>query len=159
MEVLTSSVSTRSAATLVLSKFSIYATSSYLLMNCKYIPDWNWDWNRIGRRQTNRKRKISWISCTSGSSARKSSSASCRRRVIRVNDQLNGYSIDRKMFEATGWSFKDGPPRINADYWFETLYLVASPLWKENSRVPSLRRQNCQFSNDFLSTRRLNGWR
>ena len=58
------------------------------------------------------------------------SSVSCHS-LIRVNNQLNGYSIDRKMFEATGWSFKDGPPGVNADYGVETPYLVASPLWNE----------------------------
>jgi magnesium-transporting ATPase (P-type) len=48
--------------------------------------------------------------------------------LIKVNDQLNGYSIDRKMFDATTWNFANGPPGVNSDYGVETPFLVSSPL-------------------------------
>ena len=53
--------------------------------------------------------------------------------LIKVNDQLNGYSIDRKMFDATKWNFTDGPAGVNADYGVETPHLVSSTLWNEES--------------------------
>ncbi len=52
--------------------------------------------------------------------------------LIKVNDLLNGYSIDRKMFDATKWNFADGPTGVNADYGVETPYLVSSPSCNEN---------------------------
>lgn len=66
--------------------------------------------------------------------------------------QLSGYSVDRKLFEASGWSFKvrllcitdwidlnvmtrvvkqDGPQGVNSDYGIETPYIVTSPLWSD----------------------------
>ncbi|KAI9554376.1 hypothetical protein GHT06_019648 [Daphnia sinensis] len=51
--------------------------------------------------------------------------------LIKVNDQLNGYSIDRKMFDATKWNFVNGPPGVNSDYGVETPFLVSSPLWND----------------------------
>lgn len=51
--------------------------------------------------------------------------------LIKVNDQLNGYSIDRKMFDATKWNFANGPPGVNSAYGVETPFLVSSPLWNE----------------------------
>ena len=59
-------------------------------------------------------------------------SASCHS-LIRLAGQTNmsGYSIDRKLFEATGWSFRDGPNGVNADYGVETPYLVCSPIWSD----------------------------
>ena len=37
--------------------------------------------------------------------------------LIKLNDQLNGYSIDRKMFDAAKWNFANGPAGVNSDYW------------------------------------------
>lgn len=51
--------------------------------------------------------------------------------LIRVHGQLNGYSIDRKMFDATKWTFNDGPPGVNSNYGVETPYLISSPLWND----------------------------
>lgn len=48
--------------------------------------------------------------------------------LIKVNDQLNGYSIDQKMFFATKWNFANGPAGVNSDYGVETPFLVSSPL-------------------------------
>ncbi len=65
------------------------------------------------------------------------STASCHT-LIRVNGQLNGYSIDRKMFDATKWNFADGPAGVNSDYGVETPFLVSSPTWdveKRQSRI------------------------
>lgn len=56
--------------------------------------------------------------------------ASCHS-LIRVNGQLNGYSVDRKMFDATNWELEDGPQGVNSDYGIETPFLVRSP--RENS--------------------------
>lgn len=59
--------------------------------------------------------------------------------LIRVNDKLNGYSIDRKMFEASKWNFNDGPRGVNSDYGVETPYLISSPSWnnKRDGSTPS----------------------
>ncbi|KZR98015.1 putative Cation-transporting ATPase, partial [Daphnia magna] len=51
--------------------------------------------------------------------------------LIKVNDQMSGYSIDRKMFDATKWNFVNGPPGVNSAYGVETPFLVSSPLWNE----------------------------
>ena len=62
--------------------------------------------------------------------------ASCHS-LIRVNRRLIGYSIDRKMFQATGWIFKNGPMGINAIYGIETPILVSSP-YRRGERLSSL---------------------
>ena len=41
--------------------------------------------------------------------------------LIKVNDQLNGYSIDQKMFDAAKWKFANGPARVNSDYGVEKI--------------------------------------
>jgi hypothetical protein len=38
--------------------------------------------------------------------------------LIKVNDQLNVYSINRKMFDAAKWNFANGPAGVNSDYGF-----------------------------------------
>ena len=56
--------------------------------------------------------------------------ASCHS-LIRVDHQLIGYSIDRKMFQATRWILKNGPAGFNSDYGIETPILVSSPIRKK----------------------------
>lgn len=53
------------------------------------------------------------------------STATCHA-LIRIQDHLSGYSIDRKIFEATKWNFANGPAGINSDYGEETPFLVSS---------------------------------
>ena len=38
--------------------------------------------------------------------------------LIKLNDQLNVYSINRKMFDAAKWNFANGPAGVNSDYGF-----------------------------------------
>ena len=64
------------------------------------------------------------------------SSAACHT-LIRVNNQLSGYSIDRKMFDATKWDFADGPAGVNPNYGIETPFIVSSPLWDAEKRQSS----------------------
>lgn len=35
------------------------------------------------------------------------------------------------MFDATKWTFNDGPPGVNSNYGVETPYLISSPLWND----------------------------
>jgi hypothetical protein len=41
--------------------------------------------------------------------------------LIKVSDQLNGYSIDRKMFDTAKWKFANGPAGVNSDYGIEKI--------------------------------------
>ena len=66
------------------------------------------------------------------------SAATCHT-LIRVNDQISGYSIDRKMFDATKWNFSDGPAGVNPNYGVETPFIVSSPMRDAEKRRSSNR--------------------
>ena len=64
------------------------------------------------------------------------SAATCHT-LIRVNGQLSGYSIDRKMFDASKWNFAEGPAGVNPNYGVETPFIVNSPTWDAEKRQSS----------------------
>ena len=71
--------------------------------------------------------------------------ASCHS-LIRINNQLSGSSVDVKMFEATGWSFKDGSTGINLDYGIETPYLVSPPSLDDNKSTSDFSSCNTELA-------------
>lgn len=46
--------------------------------------------------------------------------------LIKVKGKLVGYSVDKKMFESTGFELEDGPPGVNPTYGVETPFIVKS---------------------------------